>query len=464
MKNGCMRWPVLPAGRHGATGPYEGIVRIVLAVLMACLIAGGFASAMTLTECIDLALENNPSIKAARENLNAASARMGQAGSAALPSVTLSATKGKNYSQPMTITLPPVMGGGTITTAPDEPSDYTSYTLGVQQPLFTGGKILTGMTIARGGYDIASEELKKAEQDVEFNVTKSYYDYLKARKQIEIIDSTAKNLGRNLGITTVLFDSGIASESEVLRIRTAAANLDFLRIQARSGRDIARLALESWIGTRLDDSISLEEEELKPFSVNVPERGSLLLLAYENRPDYVSFKQALRIAESAVNLAYSGYLPNIAFSYQTGNAKNEYNKSTSSNTDINSWRAMFVGSWTLFNGFSTENQVREAFASLNSAKAQEQMIKDGISLDVSSSRLSLVAAAEKVIAAQLAADLATKALKSVEVSYGANISSRQIYLETQTSYLIAVTDLWNAKYDLQIAGARLNKAVGKKIL
>lgn len=444
--------------------PCEPIIRIVLTFLSVCFVVSGFASAITLQECIDLALENNPSITAAKENLNAASSRMGQAGSAVLPSVGLSATKGKNYSQPMTITLPPIMGGGTISTAPDEPSDYTSYTLNVQQSIFTGGKILTGLAIARGGYDMAYQDLKKARQDVEYSVTRSYFDHLKARKHEQIIGSSIKDLERSLAITQVLFDSGIASQSDVLRIRTAVANRRYMQIQARSARDISFLALEAAMGSKIDPKAEFEEELMPALLPEVPGPGPLLELAWENRPDYVAFKQALKVAGSAVNLAYSGYLPNIAFSYSTGKAKNEYHTNTAANSDLNSWRAMFVGSWTIFDGLNTENKVREAFATLNAAKAQERSIMDAISLDVNSSYLTLSAAGEKLDAAEVAADLASKALRSVEVSYGANISSRQIYLETQTAHLIAETDLWNARYDLEIAKAGLNRAVGKKII
>ncbi len=444
-----------------ATGHNPRVGRAVFAILL--LFSCG-ANAVTLKDCIELGYKNNPSVVAAKENVNAASAKMGQAASAVLPSVGLSATKGKNYSQPMTITLPPVFGGGTISTAPDEVSDYTSYSLNVQQPLFSGGKILTGLAIARSGYDIAVEELRKTSQEVEFAVTKAYYDYIKSGKHIEIMESSIANLKRNLAITQVLFDSGIATESDVLRIKTAIANYNVLKIQAKSGHDIALLALNAAIGIDLPAGTELEDDFTGADMSSLPSEKEAVSIALLNRPDYLSFKQALKVADSAVSLAYSGYLPNIAFSYSSGNTKNEYHSNTSSNSNLNNWRAMFVGSWTLFDGFKTENQVREAFASLNAAKAQEKAIEDGIKLDVSSSHINLSASSEKLAAAQLAAELASRALKSIEVSYGANISSRQMYLETQTTHLVAVTDFWNAKCDLEIAKAKMNKATGKKII
>jgi len=438
--------------------------RSVLSVLILCLSLLNPVSALTLKESLDIAMKSNPLIISAREKVNVASARMGQAGSAVLPTVTLSASKGKNYSQPMTMVLPSIFGGGTIQTGPDEASDYTSYSLGVQQALFTGGKILTGMSIAGAVYDSSKEDLKKAQQDVEFNVTSSYFEYLKARKRVEIIGATIKNLERNQAVAQVLYDSGIASISELLRIKTSIANLKVAEIQARSLRDIAKLSFETSVGIKFAGDPALEEEKLSGVSGKLPSGSDLLYVAYQNRPDYLSYEQGLKVARDAINMAYSGFLPNIAFSYSTGKAKTEYNKNTASNSDLNNWRAMLVGSWTLFDGLNTENKIREAYATLNSAKAQEQSVKDAISLDVNSSYLTLLSAVEKVAASETAEDLAGKTLRSVEVSYGADTISRQMYLETQTAYLVAATDLWGAKYELEVAKARLNRSVGKKII
>lgn len=439
-------------------------IKIVSAILTVVFMVPGNAGALTLKESLDIAMKSNPLIISAKENVNAASARMGQAGSAILPTVTLSATKGKNYSQPMTIILPSAFGGGSFSTAPDEPSDYTSFSLGVQQALFTGGKILTGLSIASAGYDSSQENLKKTQQDVEFNVTSSYFEYLKARKRVEIIESTIKNLERNQAVAQILYDSGITSISELLRIKTSIANLKVAEIQARSLRDIAKLSFETAVGIKFAGDPELEEEKLSGVSGKIPSSSDLLTVAYQNRPDYLSYEQGLKVAKDAINMAYSGYLPNIAFSYSTGKAKTEYNKNTASNSDLTNWRAMLVGSWTLFDGLNTENKVREAYATLNSAKAQEQSIKDALSLDVNSSYLTLLSAVEKVMAAEDAEDLAGKTLRTVEVSYGADTISRQMYLETQTAYLVAATDLWGAKYELEVAKARLNRAVGKKII
>ncbi|MFA5103762.1 MAG: TolC family protein [Candidatus Margulisiibacteriota bacterium] len=435
----------------------------VLSILILYLSLLSPMSALTLKESLDIAMKSNPLIISAKEKVNVASARMGQAGSAVLPTVTLSASKGKNYSQPMTIALPSIFGGGTIATGPDETSDYSSYSLGVQQALFTGGKILTGLSIASAVYDSSQEDLRKAQQDVEFNVVSSYFEYQKAKKRVEIIDATIANLERNLAITQVMYNSGIVSISELLRIKTSIANYQVLEIQACSMRDIAELAFEAAVGVKFPGALDLEEENLSGFSGKLPSGSDLLSIAYKNRPDYLSYIQALKVAGDAINMAYSGYLPNIAFSYSTGKAKTEYNKNTTSNSDLNNWRAMFVGSWNLFDGLNTENKIREAYATLASAKAQQQSIQDALSLDVNSSYLTLLSAVKRVSATEIAEDLAGKTLRSVEVSYGADTISRQIYLETQTAYLVAAMDLWGAKYDLEVAKARLNRSVGKKV-
>ncbi len=432
--------------------------------IFSLLLLSNTAFSLTLNDCIELAYKNSPSLLSAKHNVEVASAKMGQAASSVLPTISLSASKGKNYSQPIMITLPPIFGGGTISTAPDEPSDVTSYSFNVQQSLFTGGKILTAMSIAKSSYDMALLELKKASQEVEYNVIKSYYEYLKLKKSLEITESTIKNLERNLQLTQILFNSGIATETDLLRIKTAIANYSVAKINLKNAMDISFLALESTIGVSLPRDTQLNDILPEIETKNIPDQETVLETAFENRPDYLSFKQALNVAKSAVNLAYSNYLPNIAFTYSAGNTKSLYNKNATYNTDLGNWRAMFVASWVLFDGFKSENQVREAFASLNAAKAQENALISAVKLDVESSYLSLFSAVEKVNAGKIASDLAYRTMKSVEISYSADITSRQYYLESQNAYNSSYTDYWNSRYDFEIAKAKLNKSVGKKII
>jgi len=423
-----------------------------------------FAVELDLQQSIDLAYSKNPAVIQAKENVNIASARMGQAGSYFLPSVTLSGSKGQNYVQPLTIQLPSQFGGGSVTMGPDEASNLGTYSLTAQQLLFTGGRAVANLSVARSQYDSAVQGLKKAKQDTGFNVTSAYFDVLKYRKSLEIITNSVENLKRNERITEVLYNSGIAPVSDLIRMKSAVANQEVIKMQAQMMYDLSKLSFQAAIGQKFKEDFNLKEEALPGVQGTVPQLDELLGLSYSSRPDFRSFEIGIDIAKNSLSFAFGEYLPNILYQYSFGRTANDYQSNKTWNNDLGNWRSLVVAQWNLFTGFNTENKVREAYATLNSMKAQEQSIKDGVTIDVTASLLTLNSTIEKVKAAKIASDLSDRALKSVEVAYKANITTQQAYLDAQNSYSLSMLNYWSARYELEVSKARLNRSVGIKVI
>lgn len=412
---------------------------------------------------IETALKNNPQIIMAKENLNASSARMGEASSLALPQLSVNGTIGKNYSQPVTIELPAIFGGGKISTTPDEAADISTYTFSVTQNLFAGGKILTGMAMAKVAYEVQQQNYVRTQQDVSFNVLAAYYEVIKSKKMEEVIDESLSNLNRNALQSKVFFDSGISPYTDLLRAQTSVANMEISKIQMKTAVEVSKLTLEKTIGQKLPASAVLDDNVLDSDTKITFSSDDALKTAYKNRPDWLAFKLGVKAAEDSINLAYAGYLPNIMYNYSVGRTKSNY---PTSNTlyDLRNWRSVLVASWNLFDGFNTPNKVREAYALLNAAKAQETQIKDMVELEVRSVYLALAATVEKLAASKKASDLAERAFKATEVNYRSGVASEQYYLDAQTTSHNAKTALYTAKFELEVAKARLNKAVGCNII
>ncbi|MDD4179552.1 MAG: TolC family protein [Candidatus Margulisbacteria bacterium] len=422
------------------------------------------AQPLSLEKAVEMALNNNPQVIAARDNVDSASAKRGQAGSNLLPKLTLDGSVGRIYQQPSLINLPASLGGGTFSTSPDEQATATSYGLALRQTVFTGGKVLMGYLIADINYQVAFESLRRTEHETAYNVVTSYYDLMKARKGLEVINSSIANLNHNLEQTQVFYNAGIVSSVDLLRVKTQLANLMIGRLTAENGIKLAWLSFQNVLGQTLTAEAALKEPPLKDPAELTLGQDELLALAYVNRPEWTAFNLGLQAAEKGLTIAYGNFLPSVAYVYTQARNKVEYDTTKTSNSDLQNWRSMLVGSWNIFDGFDTINKVREAVANVKGAKAQAQAIKDLISLEVNSAYYSLLSAAEKIKASQTAADLADRTLKSAEVNYKANVISEQMYLDSQSANLSAQLNLWTARYDYDVAKARLNKAVGKIVI
>ena len=449
-----------PGIRYRVPGIYSAIFTFYF-LLFTCV---GSASALTLQQSLDIALANNSAVVAALDKVHVAEAKRGEAFSNFLPHVSATASAGKNFVEYPLIALPPQMGGGSFATGPDEAANANSYQLTVNQTLFTGGKLLVGQTIADINSQIAWQDYLRSSNETVLNVISSYYDYLKAKKSLEVIDASLDNLNRNLQQTQVFYDSGIGSNVDFLRVRTQVANVKIAELQAQNGLRLARLVFETNLGQKLkQDEVPAEAELTAAPAVNL-DQDQVLKTAYDNRPEWNQFELGLTAAGKAVGLSYSNFLPNLALQYSIGRSIAEYPNNPASDSNLENWRYMLVGSWNIFDGFNTPMQIKESYASLDAAKAQARQIKDAIALEVNSAYLNLQSAVDKIAASQVAADLADKTLQTAEINYNAQILTEQQYLDAHTADQAAQLALWSSKYDYEVAKAKLNKAVGKTVI
>ena len=438
--------------------------KIYAYVAVALMTAAQISSAdiITLQGSIDIALKNNPQILSAKQKVDISSAKMGQAGSSMLPQITANFGVGKMYSQPATVTLPPSMGGGTFATSPDEPSDSLSYSVTATQMLFAGGHILQGISAANAGYEVADQDYRKTRDDVTFNVISSYFDVLKSQKSLSTINDTILSLEKHVRQTELFNRSGISSKADLLRAQSELANANISKISAQMGLELAKLAFKTTLGTNTGTNFDIQEPSTTFFPEKEVSKEQVLKMAFENRPDWISYKLGMSVAQDAIGYSYGSYLPVVMYQFSAGKNISNYN-SAGLDYDLNNWRSMIVASWNIFDGFNTANKIREAYANLNSAKAQESSIQDGIDFEVSSAYLTLQGTKEKVEASKIANDLARKAMYLADIAFASNTGSNIAYLDALAANVRAETALWSNIYDLEVAKARINKVTGTAV-
>ncbi|HVN67557.1 MAG TPA: TolC family protein, partial [Candidatus Sulfotelmatobacter sp.] len=322
----------------------------------------GHAAALTLPQSLDIALANNPAVVSALEKVHVAEAKRGEAFSNFLPHVSATASAGKNFIEYPMIILPAQLGGGSFSSGPDEAANANSYQLTVNQTLFTGGKLLVGQTIAEINYQVAWQDYLRASNETVLNVISSYYDYLKAKKSLEVIDASLDNLNRNLQQTQIFYDAGIGSNIDFWRVKTEVANVKIAQLQARNGLRLARLVFETNLGKKLEQDDDPAEAELAYNPAINLDRDQVLKAAYENRPEWKQFELGLTAADKAVGLSYSNFLPNLALQYSIGRSIAEYPDNPASDSNLENWHCLLVGSWNIFDGFNTPMQIKESYA------------------------------------------------------------------------------------------------------
>ncbi|MEJ2068131.1 MAG: TolC family protein, partial [Deltaproteobacteria bacterium] len=138
-------------------------------------------SPLTLEESIEIALEQNPTLKGAQGAIKEAKYRRLGAVSDFLPQADTQYSYTRLDEAP-TMTIPP--------NPPFTVGERDIYTLQntVTQPVFTGGALINNYLLADLGVDTAKVEFERIKLDLILNVKEAYYGVLTAEKGVEVAE------------------------------------------------------------------------------------------------------------------------------------------------------------------------------------------------------------------------------------------------------------------------------------
>lgn len=406
---------------------------------------------MDLKESVNYAIKHNPSVLASKKNLEAAHARLSQAFGAFLPKININGNYGKAYSQPQTMQIQ----GQVISFGTTETNTSKSLTASLTQPIFVPA-LFPGYNIALNQYNSASEDLRKAVQKTTYDVTAAYFSVLAGKRYVELQEETLKLAKSHLEQVESMLNTGFSTKADLLRAQVQVENSNLGLTKAHNAFDIAKNTFNNTLGRALEEPVDLKIELYPDFKV-LPKYEDLIKTAFMYRPEWRQFLLGKKIAEDNLGLAQTGFLPNVTLAGQTGNNIVEY---ASFKSDANSWNVVGTASWTLFDGLTVANKVREAAAMLDAARANEDQTRNNIELEIKNAYYDLKSAKEALVSTKKAQEFADESYKVSDLRFTSGMGTNLEVIDAQVSLNTAKLNHLKALYDMETTKAKINKAVG----
>ena len=218
----------------------------IIALLGMGVLLGGVAAAdelpsKTLAECIAIAVQQHPSLKAAGASVDAGHQRVWQAASNYLPQ--LSATYGaarRNAS------ISARTGGSGAT----QSQTFNFYNTGVSftQVLFDFGQTLASIRAAQAAEQSLEAELSTQRDTVVLNVKQSYFNLLAAERLLGVADETVHQSQKHLEQAQGRYDVGMAPKFDVTNVQVQLAQSELNQLTARNNMAVARETLRNALG------------------------------------------------------------------------------------------------------------------------------------------------------------------------------------------------------------------------
>jgi len=421
------------------------IILIIIFIFLLPLMAKAIEPAVenttyNLEQCISIALEKHPSLKASAGAIKVNESKVGQAQANYYPQVDLSTS----YQRSGSISTP----GNTL-------NSYDQYSTGVNLgiTLFDFGKTTTQVKIQDLNVNASRADYENVKAQIVQNVKNAYYNLLQTQRNLIVAVDTMQQFQQHLDQANAFFHIGTKPKFNVTKAQVDFGNAKLSVLKAENAVRAARITLKDVMGIpenadfAIVDNLDFQKRELK--------LNDILNKAYSNRPDLSSIIAKREAAESSIELAQKGYFPTLS-----GSAGYGY-----SGTDFplgNGWNAGATLSFPLFSGLSTKYQVDEANANLEILKANEASIRQAISLDVQQAYLNAQDAAEQISVAEMTVLQATENYDLASGRYRTGVGSPIEVADATITLNNARAALNSALYNNKIAQAALEKSIGAK--
>ena len=398
------------------------------------------AETLDLQKAVKIALENNPDVLSAREELVKAEGRYVYARSGLFPSISLNGSASRRNEEST------------------KPEKENLASVNLSQYLYAGGVISAGAEQARQNLVKARQDLESAEEAVAFRVVEAYLAVLQrkadeetARDALAYYENAAKDLGKR-------FELGLARKLDFSRAIQQRESASAEYTSAKNALSTARIDLFTLLRLPPDADVEIVGGlDAGPASVN---REESLAKALENRPDLKGQKTAAAIQKTAVDIARGGMRPvvTLSASYQL-----DYDSTPASSAADDEWLATVTMKVPVFDGGMTKGKVMQEKAALNQAQQAVSKKEDAVRAEVSQAVLSVESAAETVKAARKSLELAAENLRLAEVGYREGVNTQLDVLSARTTLTGARTALSSALKAYRMALAGLWKAEGSLV-
>ena len=146
-----------------------------------------------------------------------------------------------------------------------------SYMAGINltQPIYTGGKIMTGNRLARIGEEVASAQYRMTRMDAVVEADNAYWTYLAVGRKVRMLESYHAQMDTLHRQTEAALAAGMATENDLLRIEAKQTGIQYQLQKARNGANLCRMSLCQIIGADFNTEIEVIDTA---FVIAEPER------------------------------------------------------------------------------------------------------------------------------------------------------------------------------------------------
>ena len=410
---------------------------------------------LTLDKALEIALDENPTIKVAAEEIALKKVASKEAWQSLLPEASL------NGSLDHTIKAAEMKLNDMSVKMGQDGTNTANAGLSINLPLFAPA-VYRAMSMTKTDIELAVEKSRASELDLINQVTKAYYQLMLAQDSYEVLQGSYKLAEDNFNVVNAKYQQGAVSEFDKISAEVQMRSIKPNVISAANAVTLAKLQLKVLMGITADVDIKTDDNltnyESMLFANQLKEED----MSLENNTTMKQFELNMKLLEKNVKSLKTNFMPTLSMSFS-------YQYQSLYNPNINFFDYTWSNSSSLMFNLSIPLYRASNFTKVKSARIQMRQLdwnridtERKLNMQVVSYRNNMTASSEQVVSNKENVMQAEKAVqiagKRYEVGKGTvlELNSSQVSLtQAQLTYNQSI-------YDYLVSKADLDQVLGKQ--
>lgn len=344
----------------------------------------------------------------------------------------------------------PIEGGGRLLF--EGSSLNYGLSLSLEQPLYAGGSLRAALEQARLGGRKASELVMKVTGDALLDADIYYWNYVAAEELVSLAEDFMGSVDSLVTIVGNMVEAGYADSNDLLMAEVRRNDATYQLLRARNGRDVARMAMNSFAGADFDDVIPSDTAVAVPDAV-----PSCLDSALARRPEMLAARSEVEMRKAGMDLEMSAFRPKFSIVAQGVFETPGYDLRRGPNPDGGVYAKLTV---PVLEWGKARKVRRSSEALVSEAEASLEETADMIALEVEQSMCSCSQALEQVRLTENSLQKAAMSEALATDRYKQGRISLVEVIDAQINHQQARLNNIQARLDAQVAASRLQHACG----
>ena len=363
---------------------------------------------LTLDKALEIALDENPTIKVAAEEIALKKVASKEAWQSLLPEASL------NGSLDHTIKAAEMKLNDMSFKMGQDGTNTANAGLSINLPLFAPA-VYRAMSMTKTDIELAVEKSRASELDLINQVTKAYYQLMLAQDSYEVLQGSYKLAEDNFNVVNAKYQQGAVSEFDKISAEVQMRSIKPNVISAANAVTLAKLQLKVLMGITADVDIKTDDNltnyESMLFANQLKEED----MSLENNTTMKQFELNMKLLEKNVKSLKTNFMPTLSMSFS-------YQYQSLYNPNINFFDYTWSNSSSLMFNLSIPLYRASNFTKVKSARIQMRQLdwnridtERKLNMQVVSYRNNMTASSEQVVSNK---ENVMQAEKAVQIEIG----------------------------------------------